>query len=90
MQEGDFHRQGRNKVGKHFRGRPRALISDSGRSVPTLENNQGEAALEMEINSEGFFMHTRSLEFSKGDVVASKRRQDNLWREEENNATEIQ
>lgn len=47
----------------------------------------------MKINLEGFFMHTQSLEsleFRKGDMVASKRRQDNLLREEENNATEIQ
>lgn len=61
--------------------------------MQTIENNQGEVALEMKINSERFFMHTQRLEspeFSKGDMVASRRRQDNLLREEENNATEIQ
>lgn len=38
-------------------------------------------------------MHTLNLEslgFSKRDRVVSKRRQDNLLREEGNNATEIQ
>lgn len=90
MHKGDLHKRGRNKVSKLFWGRHSALISNSGRNMQLLETNQGEVALEMKINSEGFFMHTRSLEFSKGDVVASNRRQDNLLREEENNATEIQ
>ena len=33
-----------------------------------MENNQGEAAQEMKINSEGFFMHTKNLEFGEGDL----------------------
>lgn len=92
-QETDQHEQGRNQVTELFCGLRSALISDSGRNVQTTENNQGEVAWEMKINLEGFFMHTQSLEsleFRKGDMVASKRRQDNLLREEENNATEIQ
>lgn len=86
-QEADQRTQGRNKVSPLFWGLHGALISDSGRHVQTMENNQGEVALEMKINSGGFFMHLKSLEFGKGDVVASKRRQDNLLRGEENNAT---
>lgn len=90
MQEADQHKQGRNKVSKLFWGLHSALIPDSGRNMQTVENNQSEVAMEMKINSEGFFTHMKSLELSKGDMVASKRRQDNLLRGEENNATEIQ
>lgn len=90
MQEADQRKEGRNKVSKLFWGLHSVLISDSGRNVQTMENNQGEVVLEMKIKSEGFFTHRQSLEFSKGDVVASKRRQDNLLSGEENNATEIQ
>ena len=45
-----------------------ALIRSRGRKVPTTENNQGEVAREMEMNSEGIFMHTKNLEFGKEDL----------------------
>lgn len=35
-------------------------------------------------------MHVKNPEFRKEDMVVSRRRQDNLLREEENSATEIQ
>lgn len=54
------------------------------------ENHQGEVALEKKTNSEGCLPHVRSSECSQGAVMASKRRQDNLLGEEENNAMEIQ
>ena len=43
------------------------LICSCGRKVPTMENNQGEAAQEMKMNSEGFFMYTKNPEFGKED-----------------------
>lgn len=55
-QEADWHRQGRKKV-QLFCGLRSALTSDGGRNVQTIENNQGEVALQMKINSEGFFIH---------------------------------
>ena len=35
--------------------------------MPTMENNQGEAAQEMKMNSEGFFTYTKNPEFGKED-----------------------
>lgn len=61
MQEADQQKQGRNKFSKLFCGLHSALLSDSGRSMQTMGNNQGEVALVMKINSEGFCMHMKSL-----------------------------
>lgn len=79
-QEQTTIKKGSNKVSQLFCSLCSTLIWDRGKNMPTMGNHQGEVALEMKINSEGFFMHTKYPEFSKGDTVASKRRQDNLLR----------
>lgn len=43
-------------------------MSSSDRNAPTVENNQGEVAQEMKVNSGGFFMHTKNLGFGEGDL----------------------